>query len=91
MESPGVTKARQGAAGDPAAAKPTKVRLRREPSVPDGLVAEPIIKVDTHTKGNQKQIAESPWVWWRLGLLDSNQGLVGLLGSVERCFELGGW
>ena len=33
---------------------------------------------------------ESPWVWWRLGLLDSNQGLVGL-GSVERCFELGGW
>jgi hypothetical protein len=23
--------------------------------------------------------------------LDSNQGLVGLLGSVERCFELRGW
>jgi len=31
---------------------------------------------------------EPPWVCWRLGLLDSNHGVVGLLGSVERCFEL---
>ena len=31
---------------------------------------------------------EPPWVWWRLGLLVSNPGGVGLLGSVERCFEL---
>ena len=33
--------------------------------------------------------SEPPWVWWRLGLLVSNPGGVGLLGSVERCFELG--
>src|SRR5215210_1292146 len=33
---------------------------------------------------------EPPWVGWRLGLLDSNPGGVGLLGSVEGCFELGG-
>src|SRR3954470_5316032 len=32
---------------------------------------------------------EPPWVWWRLVLLVSNPGGVGLLGSVERCFELG--
>ena len=33
---------------------------------------------------------EPPWVCWRLGLLVSNPGGVGLLGSVERCLELGG-
>jgi len=33
-------------------------------------------------------LTEPPWVCWRLGLLDSNHGVVGLLGSVERCFEL---
>jgi len=32
--------------------------------------------------------SEPPWVCWRLGLLDSNHGVVGLLGSLERCFEL---
>src|SRR3954470_20829940 len=32
---------------------------------------------------------EPPWVWWRLVLLVSNPGGVGLWGSVERCFELG--
>ena len=35
--------------------------------------------------------AEAPWVWWRLGLLDSDQGLVGPLGSGERLLELCGW
>src|SRR5262245_49001832 len=35
-------------------------------------------------------MGEPSWVWSRLGLLDSNQSVVGLLGSVERCFELGG-
>jgi len=34
--------------------------------------------------------SEPPWVCWRLGLLVSNPGGVGLLGSVERCLELGG-
>src|SRR5215218_4200738 len=34
-------------------------------------------------------VCEPPWVWWRLVLLVSNPGGVGLLGSVERCFELG--
>ena len=33
---------------------------------------------------------EPPWICWRLGLVDSNQGGVGLLDSVERCFELCG-
>lgn len=33
---------------------------------------------------------ESPWVWWRLGLLVSNPEWGGLLGSIERCFELCG-
>ena len=31
---------------------------------------------------------EPPWVRWRLGLLVSNPGRGGLLGSVERRFEL---
>lgn len=34
---------------------------------------------------------ESLWVSRRLGLLDSDQGLVGPLCIVERGFELGGW
>jgi hypothetical protein len=34
--------------------------------------------------------SEPPWVRWRLGLLDSNQGLVGQLGSVGG-LEFGGW
>ena len=34
---------------------------------------------------------ESPWVCWRLGLLVSNPDRGGLLCSIERCFELGGW
>ena len=34
---------------------------------------------------------ESPWFCRRLGLLDSDQGLVGPLCIVERGFELGGW
>ena len=33
---------------------------------------------------------ESPWVWWRLGLLVSNPAWGGLVGSIERCFELCG-
>ena len=32
---------------------------------------------------------EPPWVWWRLGLLVSNPGRGGVLGSVERGLELG--
>src|SRR5215204_2489922 len=40
---------------------------------------------------DEASTGEPPWVWWRLGLLVSNPGGVGLLGSVERCFELGGW
>jgi hypothetical protein len=35
--------------------------------------------------------SEPPWVWWRLGLLDFDHVVVGLLGSLERCFELRGW
>ena len=34
------------------------------------------------------RLFEAPWVCWRLGLLDSNHGVVGLLGSVERRLEL---
>ena len=34
--------------------------------------------------------SEPPWVWWRLGLLVSNPGGVGLSGSIEGCFVLGG-
>lgn len=34
---------------------------------------------------------EPPWLSGRLGLLVSNPGWGGLLGSVERCFELCGW
>ena len=34
---------------------------------------------------------ESSWVWWRLGLLDSDQGLVGPFCSVERGFVLRRW
>lgn len=33
---------------------------------------------------------EPPWVRWRLGLLDSNRLLAGVLGSVGR-LVLGGW
>jgi len=29
-------------------------------------------------------LLEPPWVWWRLVLLDSYPGGVGLLGSIER-------
>ena len=36
------------------------------------------------------ELGEPPWDCWRLGLLDSNPDGVGLLGSVEGCFELGG-
>jgi hypothetical protein len=39
--------------------------------------------------GDSGRAGESPWVWWRLGLLDSNQAVVGLWRSVEGCFELG--
>lgn len=35
--------------------------------------------------------SEPPWLWWRLGLLVSNPGGGGLLGSIEGCFELCGW
>ncbi|SPX94876.1 type VII secretion target [Mycobacterium xenopi] len=34
---------------------------------------------------------ETPWVSRRLGLLDSDQGLVGPVCIVERSFELGRW
>ena len=34
---------------------------------------------------------EAPWVWWRLGLLGYDQGLVGPWGSVGRVLELCGW
>ena len=33
---------------------------------------------------------EPSWVWWKLGLLDLDQGLVAPLGSVERLLELRG-
>src|SRR4051794_27552998 len=48
--------------------------------------------LDPRTKDQQEladRRAEPPWVWWRLVLLVSNPGGVGLVGSVERCFELG--
>jgi putative transposase len=35
--------------------------------------------------------SETPWVSRRLGLLDSDQGLVGPVCIVERGFELRGW
>lgn len=35
--------------------------------------------------------SETPWVSRRLGLLDSDQGLVGPVCIVERSFELGRW
>lgn len=47
------------------------------------------IEAELHSMGRELR-TEPPWVRWRLGLLDSNPGGVGLLGSVERCFELGG-
>jgi hypothetical protein len=34
---------------------------------------------------------ETPWFCWRLGLLDSDQGLVGPWVIVERSFEFRGW
>ncbi|GAB4926130.1 hypothetical protein MAHJHV61_48090 [Mycobacterium avium subsp. hominissuis] len=36
-------------------------------------------------------LIETPWVSRRLGLLDSDQGLVGPVCIVERSFELGRW
>ena len=35
--------------------------------------------------------AQPHWSWWRLWLLDFDQGLVGPLGIVERGFELCRW
>lgn len=52
----------------------------------DGTIPKP--------EGNQHPLLspfETPWVSWRLGLLDSDQGLVGPVCIVERGFELRGW
>jgi len=38
----------------------------------------------------RRQMTESPWFGWRLGLLDFDQGLVGPFWSVENGFELCG-
>ncbi len=51
----------------------------------------------TETRSNQRNgsrprtLYEAPWVSRRLGLLDSDQGLVGPVCIVERGFELRGW
>src|SRR5680860_733333 len=37
---------------------------------------------------NALLVPESHWVWWRLGRLDFDQGLVGPRRSVERLLEL---
>lgn len=43
-----------------------------------------------HPQTQGKVERESHWVWWRLGLLDFDQGLIGPFRSVERVFELRG-
>lgn len=47
--------------------------------------------VETHRQDHTGHDAdlESPWDWWRLGLVDFGQGLVDPLPSVEGVLELG--
>ncbi|GAB4672249.1 hypothetical protein MOKP101_47910 [Mycobacterium avium subsp. hominissuis] len=44
-----------------------------------------------HTNDGDGGGIETPWVSRRLGLLDSDQGLVGPVCIVESSFELGRW
>ena len=46
------------------------------------LCCQALVREVVRLRGGRS--VESPWVRWRLGLLDSNQLLVGLLGSVGR-------
>jgi hypothetical protein len=58
------------------------VRQRRVADAgPVGLTLGPRVTVERD---------EPPWLRWRLGLFVSKPGRGGLVGSVERCFELGG-
>ena len=56
-----------------------KVIAWNDPSAPTGITTEKVY------------LGESHWSWWRLWLLDFDQGLVGPLGIVERGFELCRW
>jgi hypothetical protein len=40
------------------------------------------------SSANRCALDESPWLWWRLGLFDFDQGLVGPFRSVEGLLEL---
>lgn len=50
-----------------------------------------IVAIKATSKRRANLESEPPWERWRLGLFDSNPGGVGLLGSIEGCFELGRW
>ena len=56
----------------------------------DRLMHHAHILVTTGDSVRLTEAAEPPWVRWRLGLLVSYPGWGGVLGSVERCFELCG-
>ncbi len=65
--------------------------LSDEHQLQPGFVADEVLAgqvAQPGVFGGADAVLESPWSWWRLGLVDSNHGVVGLLGSVERCFEL---
>ncbi|WP_394328494.1 DUF6575 domain-containing protein [Mycobacterium avium] len=62
---------------------------------PEGFTYRVIIPHDDSSPDSAKTVVpseiETPWVSRRLGLLDSDQGLVGPVCIVERSFELGRW
>ena len=59
-------------------------------SLPKAVPAADLERLLDVAKRWRFSATESPWVVRRLGLLDSDQGLVGPLCIVERGFELGG-